>query len=214
MSHTLLNRRQPRMIATGVLLLLAALGVTACGSSSSGSSSARTAASSGVRTPTGSAGRLNGELGKRNAAIRGQRSPQGAPGPGTAGVQPPRGVTRAQYEAALKKCGAGRLTGAGARFKSPAFKAALAKFATCLRQSGVNVPAPNTSGQGPVFDTRGIDTKSARFRAAEAKCQSDLVGAFRRGGPAGAPGGGVSPGAAPPRSGEAPGGAAGAPPTG
>ena len=62
-------------------------------------------------------------------------------------------------------------------------KAALAKFATCLNQNGVKVPAPNTSGKGPVFDTKGIDTSSAQFKAAEKKCQSDLSGAFHRPGP-------------------------------
>ncbi len=103
--------------------------------------------------------------------------------------------------------------GGGARFKSPAFKAALAKFATCMRENGVNVPAPNTSGSGPVFDTKGIDTSSAQFKTAEAKCQSDLSGAFRRGpGAGGSPSAsGAPPGAAPPSSGEAPGGAAGPP---
>ena len=45
------------------------------------------------------------------------------------------GVTRAQYEAALKKCGGVRAASPAAvrRFSSPAFKQALAKFATCMR---------------------------------------------------------------------------------
>ena len=147
---------------------------------------------------------------------RPERPPGGAGGflgGGAGGERPqlPKGVTRAQYEAALKKCGGGAFAGrGGTRFKSPAFKAALTKFATCMRENGVNVPAPNTSGNGPIFNTKGIDTSSAQFKAAEAKCQSDLRGAFRRG-----PGAGGSqsqwsaPGAAPPSSGEAPGGAAG-----
>ncbi|HEY5344408.1 MAG TPA: hypothetical protein VIJ66_12225 [Solirubrobacteraceae bacterium] len=123
-------------------------------------------------------------------------------------------MTRAQYEAALKKCGGGTFgRGGAARFAGPTFKTALAKFATCLRQNGVNVPAPNTSGNGPVFDTKGIDTSSAQFKTAEAKCQSDLSDALRRGARAGAGGPGGSPGA-PPSSGEAPGGAAGPPPAG
>jgi hypothetical protein len=101
---------------------------------------------------------------------------------GAGGPQLPKGVTRAKYEAALKKCGGSTFgRGGAARFDSPAFKTALAKFATCLRQNGVNVPAPNTSGKGPVFDTKGIDTSSSQFKTAEAKCQSDLTGAFRRG---------------------------------
>ena len=124
----------------------------------------------------------------------GQKRPPGGAGGflggggagGAAGPQLPKGVTRAQYEAALKKCGGSTFGhGGAARFDSPAFKAALAKFATCMRQNGVNVPAPNTSGSGPVFDTKGIDTSSAQFKAAEAKCQSDLSGAFKRGAGAG-----------------------------
>jgi hypothetical protein len=55
-----------------------------------------------------------------------------------------------------------------------------------MRENGVNLPAPNTTGNGPVFNTKGIDTNSATFKAAQAKCQPNLKGAF----PAGAPSGG------------------------
>ena len=84
-------------------------------------------------------------------------------------------MTRAQYEAAIKKCGGGGVRGQfnrGGRLKNPAYLAALTKFAACMRENGVNVPAPNTSGNGPIFDTKGIDTHSAQFEAAEKKCQS------------------------------------------
>jgi hypothetical protein len=228
MSHLNSNRRKPAASAAAVLvLLLACLGLAACGSSSGSSSS--TASTSASTTTTGAAG-AKGPNSGRFAAMReclqkngitlpqrtpGQRRPPGGAGGflgggsgGTGGPSLPKGVTRAQYEAALKKCGGGNFAGrgrGGARFKSPAFQAALAKFATCLRENGVNVPAPNTSGNGPVFDTKGIDTSSAKFKAAEAKCQSDLRAAFRRGGGAGggsASGGG--PGGAPPAGGEAP----------
>lgn len=109
------------------------------------------------------------------------------------GPQLPKGVTRAQYEAALKKCGGGHsfVGGPGRRLDSPVFKAALAKYATCLRQNGINVPAPNTSGKGPIFDTKGINTSSSQFRTASTKCRATLVSAFRR--PAGAPGAGGAP---------------------
>jgi hypothetical protein len=108
-------------------------------------------------------------------------------------------VTRAQYEAALKKCGATNGFAGGARgFSSPAGKQALARFATCMRENGVNVPTPNTSGKGPIFDTKGLDTSSAAFKAAETKCISDLRGVFHaRPGAAGAPPGAAgAPGAA------------------
>jgi hypothetical protein len=113
----------------------------------------------------------------------------------------PKGVTRAQYEAAIKKCGGfggGRFgTGAGAgtsRFNSPAVKQALSKFASCMRENGVNLPTPNTSGKGPVFDTKGLEPTSAKFKAAQTKCASDLVSAFRaRPGAGGSPAGTGTP---------------------
>jgi hypothetical protein len=59
-------------------------------------------------------------------------------------------------------------------FSSPRFRQALTKFAACLRQNGVNLPAPNTSGKGPVFPTKGINPSSPQFKAAEIKCRSVL----------------------------------------
>lgn len=111
----------------------------------------------------------------------------GAGANGAGGPPLPSGVTRAQYEAALKKCGGGtgHFLRAPKALDSPAFKQALTKFASCMHENGVNIPAPNTSGSGPVFDTKGIDTASSQFKAAEMKCRSDLAGAFRR--PGGAP---------------------------
>jgi hypothetical protein len=117
-------------------------------------------------------------------------------GDGAGGPQLPNGVTRAQMQAALKKCGAGgQFRRGGARLQSPAYKAALAKFAACMRENGVNVPAPNTSGNGPIFSTKGLNTASAQFRSAELKCRSDLTGALRRAPGAGATG---AAGATPP----------------
>jgi hypothetical protein len=237
MPHTHVNRRKPATAALGLAaLLLVSLGLAACGSSSKSSSTSTTATTS-ASTGTGTKGA------GRFAAVReclekegitlpkrtpGEKRPPGGAGGflggggagGAAGPKLPAGVTRAKYEAALKKCGGGFVRGDTARFDNPTFKAALAKFATCMRQNGVNVPAPNTSGKGPVFDTKGIDTSSTQFKTAEAKCQSDLSSAFKRGpgaggGAGGAPGtNGAPAGAAPPSSGEAPGGAAGPPPAG
>jgi hypothetical protein len=228
MPHNEKNR--PKLVAASaavLVLVLACLGLAACGSSSGSSSST---SASGASTTTGSSGSTGarGANADRFAALREcmqkngitlpqrapgqQRRPPGAAGgflgggagagrPSGAGGPPlPKGVTRAQYEAAVKKCGGGKFAnrgGSGARFKSPVFQAALAKFASCMRQNGVSVPAPNTSGSGPVFNTKGIDTSSSQFKAAEAKCQSDLTTAFRHGAGAGGPGGqdGGGPGA-------------------
>lgn len=51
-------------------------------------------------------------------------------------------------------------------------RAALVRYASCLRQNGVDVPAPDTSGNGPVLDTKGIDTSSSKFKTAQSGCQA------------------------------------------
>jgi hypothetical protein len=107
-------------------------------------------------------------------------------------LQAPEGVSQAQFEAALKKCGGGKPPQGGA-VNSASARASLVKYAQCLRQNGINVPEPNTTGNGPVFSTKGIDTSSSKFKAAQSKCQSNLKGAFPGGGgapPAGSASGG------------------------
>jgi hypothetical protein len=218
MPHTNTRSRKPA-VAAAVVLLLASLGLAACGSSSSStttSTSANAAASTGTVPGTSSTGSTSttpgapgsGRGSARFAAMREclqkngitlpKRTPGSRPGAGGGfpgagaggGPQLPSGVTRAQYEAALKKCGGGSghffRGGTAGRLSNPVFKAALAKYGDCLRQNGINLPAANTSGKGPIFDTKGIDTNSSQFKAASAKCRSALLGAFRR--PAGAPG--------------------------
>jgi hypothetical protein len=217
MPHTNTRSRKSAAFAV-VILLLACIGLAACGGSSTSSSSnaAATAAGSGTSsTGTSSTGStsttpVTGRGPARFAAMReclqksGITLPERAPGSarpagaagfigGRTGPRLPKGVTRAQYEAALKKCGAGvRFAGGGARFaNNPVFKAALEKYATCLRQNGIDVPAPNTSGDGPIFNTKGISTTSPQFANASKKCRSTLAGAFRR--PGGAPGAAGAP---------------------
>ena len=95
----------------------------------------------------------------------------------------PKGMTRAQYAEVLNKCGA-NLRGPGTfkprrTLNSSRFRTALANFAACLRQNGVKLPAPNTTGKGPIFDTKGINTASPQFKAAEAKCRAVLLAGLR-----------------------------------
>ncbi len=186
-----------------VLLVLASVALAACGSSSSSSPTTTASTSASTTTPTGQglgAGRFLAlrECLRKNGVTLPPHTPGQRPSPGThgfgAGGGPalPKGVSRAQYQAALKKCGVSGgafFGGRGGRFNSPAVKQALAKFATCMGDNGVKVPAPNTSGNGPIFSTKGLNTSSATFRSAEAKCRGDLQGAFRAspGGPPSGP---------------------------
>jgi hypothetical protein len=220
-----IHSKSSRPATAAVLLVIASLALAACGGSSSTTGTTATSASStapGSSTSTTKggfpgAGRFAAlrECLKKNGISLPGRTPGKRPGGGVGGLLGgsggtgpalPKGVSRTQYEAILKKCGGGfpRRFGAGtARFNSPEAKKALVKFAACMRANGVKVGEPNTSGKGSIFDTKGIDTASTQFTTAERKCQSYLHTAFGgrpgAGGTGAAPGGtGAAPGAAPP----------------
>jgi|SRR5664280_1322745 hypothetical protein len=206
------------------LLVLCALGacvaLAACGSSGGGATSAKSSSTSASNAGGPGSSRfaaLSSCLKKQgitlpSAPSRAGGQPggptAGAPGGRPGGFQLPKGVTRAQLQAALKKCGANRFLRRGpGTLNSASSRAGLVKYAACLRQNGVNVPAPNTTGKGPVFSTKGIDTSSSKFKSAQSKCQSDLRGAFAGGAgggapPSGAPSGTPPAGGGPPPVGE------------
>jgi len=181
-----------RIAATVLLLALTGVVLAACGGSSNSSSSAASTRATAT-TPTKAAPRVAGAgrflalrecLKKNGVALPRPKSG----GSGLLGLLP-KG-SKAQDEAALKKCGAGSLPGRGnlgSRLSTPQARQALAKFASCLRENGVKIGAPNTSGNGAVFNTKGINTRAPAFAAAESKCRPDLRGAF-----------GATPGAARP----------------
>jgi hypothetical protein len=107
--------------------------------------------------------------------------PRRPPGSGRGvgeGSQLPKGMTREQFRAALVKCGGGSraVGGSGGRpaLSSPRLRQALVSFVACLRQDGIDMPAPNTSGKGPIFSTKGIDVRSPQFKKAELKCRAVL----------------------------------------
>ena len=212
------SRHRPRgslgaAFLTVALVMLAGAALSACGGSSSGSSTATTTASTASASVGGSGSAATGPSG---TGAHGDGAGPGAGGPRLGrfkalreclqkngvtlprrqggflgGAQLPAGVSREQLQAAVKKCGGAPFLGAGRPIRTPGLEQTLTKFAACMRENGVNVPAPNTSGKGPIFNTAGIDTTSAQFRTAESKCRSLLQGSFRRG----ASGGGPPPGA-------------------
>jgi hypothetical protein len=203
------SRRNRRRTATAVLLLaLASLLLAACGGSSKSSSATSATTSTAAKTARASQFAAFRECLQKNGVALpkftpGKRRPHAGGGFGAGTPALPKGVSKAQYEAAIKKCGGSRgAFSGGVHFNSPAVKQALAKFATCMRKNGVNVPAPNTSGKGPVFSTKGLNTSSSTFKQAEAKCRTDLGGAFHaHPGQGGGASPGAPPGAAPPSAG-------------
>lgn len=190
-----------------VTIPIVAVALSACGGSSSSGTGATTNSAHTNNAVSNSAGAAP-QGGPRSGRFASMRSclqkegvnfptaPSGGAGrPGSGGppsgspgrFRLPSGVSRTKFQEAIKKCGGGSgfLGGAHRGFNSATARAALTKYAECLRENGVNVPAPNTSGKGPVFNTKGIDTSSEAFKTAQKKCQSDLKGAFGAGGPRG-----------------------------
>jgi hypothetical protein len=189
----------------------AATGAT--GTSSSGTSSSGTSSSPGT-SPSGTSSSGTSATGAPPAGVPNpahftatreclakkgitlpKRTPSSSGSFSGARPQLPKGMTRTQFSEALKSCGGG--SGFGGRgfrkgpraFDSPRFHQALVRFSACLRQNGVNVGEPNTSGKGPIFNTKGINTGSPQFRAAATKCRTALFGALRPKASPGAAGG-------------------------
>jgi hypothetical protein len=153
MPHTTIDRRS-RAGITCLILVLGTVGLAACGSSSSSTPPKTTA----------------------NAATSGTSS-TGATATGTSAGK----TTQSPLTATTPAARAARLRkrGKGSKNLLPRFHAVLTRFAACLRQNGVNVGEPNSSGKGPIFDIKAINASSTQFKAAEAKCRSTLLSALR-----------------------------------
>ena len=172
-------------------------GATSTGTSSTGTSPTRTS-STGTTPGASTTGATPAARSARFAAVRTCLSKKGitlpqrgaggfAGGAGGSGAQLPKGMSQAQFAEALRSCGSGfngSHYGKGARgfhnpFNNPRFHAVLLRFAACLRQNGVDIGEPDTTGKGPVFATKGINTGSPQFKAAAAKCRGTLLGALK-----------------------------------
>jgi hypothetical protein len=186
------QRRACRLVLGAAVVALAGLLLIACGK---GSPSTRSTTATPAKTTTAAVGSKSTGFARLRACMRRQgiALPQsgprqeGPPASGALGVeggpQLPKGVSRTRFDAALKRCGARSFGGtglAGGRLNSAEFRRALGRFAECLRQHGIPVAAPKVAGTGPVFTTKGINTGSAKFLAAERQCSGDLGQAFRR----------------------------------
>jgi hypothetical protein len=192
-----INSKTRRIAMAALMLVLASLALAACGSSSKSSSSSSTSAGASTFTAPAIKAGLAGRFAQLRECLKKNGAALPAFKPGS-GLQLPKGVTRAQYEAALKKCGGlrggrGLPLGVGAGLNNPRVKQGFVNFAACMREHGVKVGQPNTSGKGPIFSTSGIDTTSAQFKTAEATCAAKLrklaPGLAGGGGAPGAPGG-------------------------
>jgi len=188
-----------RAIMGGLLVVVIAVGLSACGSSATSS----TSASGSTNDPARYQARLN--LAK---CLRGQGlnvpdpSPNAGPAGGGGVFRSLQGVPQTKVQGAMTACKQYVAAAFPRLNASPAqqaqFRQAFVKFAECMRSHGVNIPDPSTSTGGG-FGFRGafgsVDRNSPAFRTALTACQS-LRPRFGRGG-AGGPGGGLPPGGAP-----------------
>jgi hypothetical protein len=96
---------------------------------------------------------------------------------------------REKLQQAMEKCGggpggpggAGRRGGpAGqARGRRPDvndadYQASIKAYAACVRKNGYDLPDPDFSGKGPIFDPKEVDQQDATFKKASKACQSTL----------------------------------------
>jgi hypothetical protein len=97
-------------------------------------------------------------------------------------IRVPKGMSGAQLKTILRECGFVRpsIKGKGkparkAKVKAPpSVTQLIAEFAACMRQNGVNVRPPTLARPDPQLDTRGINTRSLRVRAASRTCSHYL----------------------------------------
>jgi hypothetical protein len=172
----------PRLVATLAALLLTSIAVGCGGGSSessdasSGNAAAGGGAADGAPGPEGQA-EIRACLEEQGVELPsppqgGERQP-----PGDGGAPP--GGSDSDLRAALEECGVdpaqgpGGPAGSGGRGGAP-FGETIEAFAACVRENGFDLPDPNTSGDGPVFDPEQVDQEDPAFKKASRKCQDEL----------------------------------------
>lgn len=105
--------------------------------------------------------------------------PGGGRGPGD-GAGGTSATERRKFQAALKSCGVtapagGRRQGGGRPDVDDAdYRRSIEAYVACVRKNGFDLPDPDFSGDGPVFDPDEVDQADAAFRKASAACRSTL----------------------------------------
>lgn len=157
----------------------------------------------GVELPEAGAGGAPPEGGEmpEGEPPRGGEMPSGGPPegggtpPGEGGPPGFGGEGGEAMEEAFEACGVeapqmqGGGPGGGPDTNSAAYRKQVEEYAACVRENGYDLPEPDFSGEGPVFDESEVDRESAAFRKASEAC-SDLL-SKPSGGAQGTPGSGA-----------------------
>ncbi len=202
-----------RVLLPGLLALLAAAVLAACGGSSSASpgvasiAGETTATSTDAATPAASAADREATLMQASKCMRENGIPDfpdpvvdssgnARPGEGLRGLDQNDPTTRKAFEACQKYFTASRPQFSPDQQQK--LQDGLLAYAKCMRENGYDMPDPQfgTGGGGPGGGAfRDINRNDPTFKKANTACESILAGVFPGGGPGGAPGGG---GGAPP----------------
>jgi hypothetical protein len=116
--------------------------------------------------PPGATGTTRTFVGPPNGA-------SGAPGSGAAPRQMPENVRKA-----FQACGVQPPTfraGGPPDVNSSAYRQSVNRYVACVRQNGYDMPDPNLSGNGPVFDESKVNRDDPKFQSASQKCQQLLA---------------------------------------
>lgn len=57
---------------------------------------------------------------------------------------------------------------------SSAYRASVNRYVACVKQNGYDLPAPNLSGKGPIFDESKVNRDDPKFQAASRRCEQLL----------------------------------------
>lgn len=103
------------------------------------------------------------------------------------GGGPPRNIDQGKFQTAMKACQKYQRAAIGniSDADRQEFQDAFVKFASCMRQHGVDLPNPSAGGGGPPAGGGQINQNDPKTKAAREACQDKLP----QGGPGGGPGG-------------------------
>lgn len=192
---TFRSGRRPMLGLHAALAVLVAIAIAGCGGSSGGDSTlAETTASSGGEAEAGGMPSGGGPGGfeiddKGRECLKEQGvelpDPSQAGGPPEGGEppsgEPPQGGPPEGFKGgeemqkAFEECGIDAPQnpgGGGPPTDSPEFRESVEDYVACVRENGFELPDPNLSGEGPVFDESEVDQNDPEFKAASEDCQS------------------------------------------
>lgn len=95
--------------------------------------------------------------------------PQGGSGP----TQMPENVRKA-FQGCGVQLPSGGSGGSPPSVNSAAFRQSVSRYVACVKQNGYDMPAPNLSGNGPIFDESKVNRDDPKFQSASRKCQQLL----------------------------------------